>query len=264
MFVDNDFRDMLSKVKTGCRLTIISDSCHSGGLIEAVKEQIGDSHVDPPKSGIANFLGSIVTSLLGACGISNSQRERGSGQESFTREVELEDGETIDMKTRYLPLDSYMSLLAEQTGQTDIKYGNIRPALVKFFGEDSSPSMTLANSMKINGHRGWLGMIRSKSGVNSGGAAGSGVPSLYLDKGVLLSGCQTDERSEDVYVTRTRKAYGAFSDTIQTILSERRKDKKITNKKIVMKARAMLKRNGYSQQPGLYCHDRYVNEPFIC
>ncbi|VVA91536.1 unnamed protein product [Arabis nemorensis] len=263
LITDNDFRDMLSEVKTGCRLTIISDSCHSGGLIEAVKEQIGDSHVNPPKSGIANFFSSIVMRLLGACGMSSSRIERGSGQESFTKKIELEDGEIIEAKKRYLPLDSYVTLLAEQTGQTNIKYRDIRPTLVKFFGEDSSPSMTLANSTKRNGHRGLVSMLRSIGEVNSDGA-GTGAQSLYMDKAVMLSGCQTDEKSEDVYVTRTRKAYGAFSDTIQKILSERRKDKKISNKKIVLKARDILKRQGYSQEPGLYCHDRYVNEPFIC
>ena len=40
---DDDFRAIVSKVHPGCRLTIISDSCHSGGLIENAEEQIGDS-----------------------------------------------------------------------------------------------------------------------------------------------------------------------------------------------------------------------------
>lgn len=259
--IDHEFREMVAKVKNGCQLTIISDSCHSGGLIEEVKEQIGESHVKPieephekpPKLWIAKFLLSIVMNLLASCGISRSQRDRGGGQESFfTGEIEMENDETVDIKTRYLPFHSYISLLKHQTGQTDIESGRIRQTLAKLFGEDSSPS---------SGYRGLsdhdLGMCDVMTGD-------SGAPKVFADNGILLSGCQTDERSEDVYVTRTGKAYGAFSDAIQTILSETRKEKKITNQKLVMKAREYLKRRSFSQRPGLYCHDRYVKKPFIC
>ncbi|CAH8321368.1 unnamed protein product [Eruca vesicaria subsp. sativa] len=264
LIMDDEFRDMVAEVKKGCLLTIISDSCHSGGLIEEVKEQIGESHVNKPKSKIVNFLVSIVRTMLTTCGISNDhQRESsGGGQDSFTREIELEDGETVDMKTRYLPLDSYISLLKEQTGQTDIKYGKIRETLVKVFGQDSSPNVILSNSMKRNGDRGILGIFISKREVNNTDGAVSEVKSKVPSNGILLSGCQTDQRSEDVFVTRTGKAYGAFSDAIQTILSETRKE--ITNKEMVLRAREILKRQRFSQRPGLYCHDRYVNKPFIC
>lgn len=147
----NEFRDMVAEVKEGCLLTIISASCHSGGLIEETKEQMGESHVNKPKSGVLNFLASIVRSFPTTCGISNDpHRESGGGHDSFTRETELEDGETVDMKTRYLPLDSYVSLLKEQTGQTDINHGKTRETLVKVFGEDSSLNVMLSNSMKRN------------------------------------------------------------------------------------------------------------------
>lgn len=266
MFVDHDFREMVSHVKEGCQLTIISDSCHSGGLIEEVKEQIGESHVKPinevkeqideshvkpPKLGIASYLLSIVMNLLAACGISKSQRDRGGGQKSFSGEIELaSDYETFDIKTRYLPFESYVSLLKQQTGQTNIESRRIRQTLLKLFGEDSSPI-----------HQRGLSDLGNFD-VNAGD---SGAPGSIADKGILLSGCQTDQRSEDVYVTRTGKAYGAFSDAIQTILSTPRKEKKkITNKEVVSEARVLLKKRGFSQRPGLYCHDRYVNKPFIC
>ncbi|KAF3496203.1 hypothetical protein DY000_02057564 [Brassica cretica] len=227
------------------------------------KEQIGESYVNKPKSRIVTFLVSIVRSLLTTCGISSNDSQRGSGggHDSFTRESKLEDGETVDMKTRYLPLDSYISLLKEQTGQTDIKCGKIRQTLVKVFGEDSSPHVMLSNSMKRNAHRGLLGMFIGKREVNTDGA-GSELKSKHPNNGILLSGCQTDQRSEDVYVTRTGKAYGAFSDAIQTILSGTRQE--ITNKEMVLRAREILKKQKFGQRPGLYCHDRYVNIPFIC
>ncbi|CAN7063930.1 unnamed protein product [Brassica oleracea var. botrytis] len=150
------------------------------------------------------------------------------------------------MKTRYLPLDSYISLLKEQTGQTDIKCGKIRQTLVKVFGEDSSPHVMLSNSMKRNAHRGLLGMFIGKREVNTDGA-GSELKSKHPNNGILLSGCQTDQRSEDVYVTRTGKAYGAFSDAIQTILSGTRQE--ITNKEMVLRAREILKKQKFGQRP---------------
>ncbi|KAJ3708231.1 hypothetical protein LUZ61_011936 [Rhynchospora tenuis] len=42
---DVDFRQMVDQLPSGTTLTIISDSCHSGGLINHEKEQIGSSTV---------------------------------------------------------------------------------------------------------------------------------------------------------------------------------------------------------------------------
>jgi hypothetical protein len=44
-YADVDFRQMVDKLPSGTSLTIISDSCHSGGLIDNEKEQIGPSTV---------------------------------------------------------------------------------------------------------------------------------------------------------------------------------------------------------------------------
>jgi hypothetical protein len=46
LITDDDFRDFVDQVPQGCRITIVSDSCHSGGLIDEAKEQIGESHKD--------------------------------------------------------------------------------------------------------------------------------------------------------------------------------------------------------------------------
>ncbi|GER33847.1 metacaspase [Striga asiatica] len=43
LITDDDFRDLVDKVPQGCQITIVSDSCHSGGLINETKEQIGKS-----------------------------------------------------------------------------------------------------------------------------------------------------------------------------------------------------------------------------
>lgn len=41
--VDVDFRQLVNRIPKGASFTIISDSCHSGGLIDKEKEQIGPS-----------------------------------------------------------------------------------------------------------------------------------------------------------------------------------------------------------------------------
>ena len=42
---DDDFRDLVNKIPPGATFTFISDSCHSGGLIDEEKVQIGDAPV---------------------------------------------------------------------------------------------------------------------------------------------------------------------------------------------------------------------------
>ncbi|CAN1259791.1 AMC9 [Linum perenne] len=43
LITDADFRQLVNKLPKGTTFTIISDSCHSGGLIDKEKEQIGPS-----------------------------------------------------------------------------------------------------------------------------------------------------------------------------------------------------------------------------
>lgn len=50
---DDDFRDLVNKIPPGATFTFISDSCHSGGLIDEEKVQIGDA----PGSGVSLLSG---------------------------------------------------------------------------------------------------------------------------------------------------------------------------------------------------------------
>ncbi|MQM00562.1 hypothetical protein Taro_033298 [Colocasia esculenta] len=47
LITDVDFRHLVNRLPEGASFTIISDSCHSGGLIDKEKEQIGPSSVLP-------------------------------------------------------------------------------------------------------------------------------------------------------------------------------------------------------------------------
>lgn len=50
LFSDDDIRETVSKVPKDCSFTFVPDSCHSGGLIDSAKEQIGESFKKKPKT----------------------------------------------------------------------------------------------------------------------------------------------------------------------------------------------------------------------
>lgn len=84
---DDDFRDLVEQFPEGCQITIISDSCHSGGLIDEAKEQIGESSnttkpnqetkVSSLELEMGNCLHSVFVKLLAFCGIGNFRKNRG-------------------------------------------------------------------------------------------------------------------------------------------------------------------------------------------
>ncbi len=83
------------------------------------------------------------------------------------------------------------------------------------------------------------------------------------DSGILISGCQTDQTSADASPSgNAAKAYGALSNAIQAIINE--SDGTVTNRELVLKARNMLKRQGFTQRPGLYCSDYHADASFVC
>ncbi|KAI3507802.1 hypothetical protein L1887_22797 [Cichorium endivia] len=56
--------DLVDQVPHGCRITIISDSRHSGGLIDEAKEQIGESYKNDPVEQEGSGLGFNLSSFL--------------------------------------------------------------------------------------------------------------------------------------------------------------------------------------------------------
>ncbi|OIV89830.1 hypothetical protein TanjilG_29765 [Lupinus angustifolius] len=77
------------------------------------------------------------------------------------------------------------------------------------------------------------------------------VDELPRGDGILLSRCQTDQTSADaIPAGNSAKAYGGFSNAIQSILEET--GGAVTNQELVLKARQKLKIAGFTQQPGLY------------
>uniref|UniRef100_A0A7N0TFS4 Peptidase C14 caspase domain-containing protein n=1 Tax=Kalanchoe fedtschenkoi TaxID=63787 RepID=A0A7N0TFS4_KALFE len=312
LITDDDFREFVDQVPEGCLLTIVSDSCHSGGLIDEAKEQIGES--TKPKDeedgnessggsrfGFRSFLHKTVEGALESRGIHVPSKFRyqgaGGGEEQEEDVADRGVDDTYEggdyVKSRSLPLSTFIEMLKQKTGKDDIDVGKLRPTLFDVFGDDASPKVN--KFMKVimdklqsgdgegGGFMGMVGklaqdflkqkldendeeyvkpaldtQIGSKQEVYAG-ASKRALP----DGGILISGCQTQQTSADASPPGdASRAYGALSNAIQTILAE--SDGSVTNQELVQKARKMLKKQGFTQQPGLYCSDHYVDSPFVC
>lgn len=288
--VDDEFRELVDKVPQRCRITIVSDSCHSGGLIDETKEQIGESTKQQSEdSSDSNF---SFRSFLKQT-VHDAFESRGSHSETdgdATREYNAHSY----IKNRSLPLSTLIDILKQKTGKDDIDVGKIRPTLFDVFGEDASPKVK--KFMKVlldklqsgegNEGGGFMSMVGSlaqeflkhkleqnddhyvKPALNTelhskyeayAGAKQGGLP----DNGILISGCQTDQTSADASPPGSKDgAYGALSNAIQSILEET--DGEISNRELVLRARKILIKQGFTQRPGLYCSDTHVDVPFIC
>ncbi|KAJ7949027.1 Metacaspase [Quillaja saponaria] len=302
LITDDDFREFVDKVPRGCRITIVSDSCHSGGLIDETKEQIGEStmHQDEVSGfGFKSFLRLTVGEVFGNREVhvpSGLHHHHKHEDEAEDRETEIADGEHGYLKSRSLPLSTLIDVLKQKTGKDNIDIGKLRPTLFDVFGKDATPKVK--KFMKVimeklqhgeggSGENGrFLGMVGSlaqqflkqkleendnqyaKPALETQVSckqevyAGSTKRSLP-DSGILISGCQTDQTSADASPPgKSHEAYGALSNAIQEIIMET--DGNITNKELVLKARKKLKRQGFTQRPGLYCSDQHVDASFVC
>ncbi|XP_047317572.1 metacaspase-4-like [Impatiens glandulifera] len=322
LITDDDFRDFVNKIPNGCYITMVSDSCHSGGLIDEAKEQIGEStkggggKQKPRESevhqssssggfGFRSFLHETVEDAIESRGFhvpSALRHNRGRHhEEEETNEGGLEsgfEGEWGYSKNKSLPISTLIEILKQKTGKDDIDVGKLRPTLFDIFGEDASPKVkkfmkVILNKLQSSGGGGggsggsFLGMVGSlaeefmkqkldenddnyakpamdtKVGSKQEVYAGSaGTNQSFPDRGVLISGCQTDQTSADASPSGNAKdAYGALSNAIQTILAE--SGGAVSHRDLVLKARKILKKQGFTQRPGLYCSDDLADAPFI-
>ncbi|KAH6557353.1 hypothetical protein KP509_1Z119700 [Ceratopteris richardii] len=318
LITDDDFREIVNKVPSGVTFTLISDSCHSGGLINNAKEQIGEStqaaggHPKVVKrggagfrEGLTGFLSEKIHGALEDRGIDlhKSGHPRGhrahlSQQDDHYQQVNY-DGEGY-VKSRALPLSTFVDILKQKTGKDDLDVGNIRPTLFDMFGQDSSSkvkkfvkvlfqTMHNENDGEGNDHHlhGFVSALAQQFmkhkldevqdtdeylkpaletplSENDRAYAGPGAAwRVFSDRGVLLSGCQSDQTSADANPSGDKNdAYGAMSNALQMVLAQN--DGPITNHELVSQMRKILKKQGFSQRPGLYCTDYNAKAVFIC
>lgn len=300
---DQDFTELVQKVPNGCLFTIVSDSCHSGGLLDKTKEQIGHStkqnksqnreREEPaPVIGFRSFLKETVRDVFESQGIHiphRGQRQSSHGDYGDEEPTEVESTADGHIKNRSLPLSTLIEMLKDKTGKDDIDVGSIRMTLFHLFGDDASPKIkkfmkVMLGKLQQGQHGGVVGVVgalaleflKAKLEGNAEEEMGALQPAMDQEvdsvqevyagttarvpsNGVLISGCQTDQTSADA-TTPKGVSYGALSNAIQAILAEHGT---VTNKELVLKARKMLSKQGYKQQPGLYCSDEHASVAFL-
>ncbi|KAK1367323.1 Metacaspase-4 [Heracleum sosnowskyi] len=267
LITDDDFKQLVDEVPRGCQITIVSDSCHSGGLVQDAEEQIGES-------------------------TKSSSEGQGQEEDFDDQEVDSGDGDRGYTKSRSLPVSTLIEILKQKTGKDDVDVGNLRPTLFDVFGDDASPKVKkfmkvildkLQSSDSGGGLMGLVGGLAQEflkqklndndesytkpameTKVDSKEEVYAGVSHKALPEGgVLISGCQTNQTSADASPSgNAAAAYGALSNAIQAIVEET--DGQVTNHDLVTKAREMLKKQGFTQRPGLYCSDHHVEANFVC
>ena len=252
----------MDKLPPGVKLTIVSDSCHSGGLIENTKEQIGESFQYSRE------------------GYKNDEDES-----AYTGNTE--DGsyskDDVKIKNKSLPLDILLDMLKQKSRKDDVRVGNIRTTLFDIFGEDSSSrvkkfvtSLMRGDSNEQEGD-GFMGLVGSQAtqSDNQSFEEEPNEDSSYVkqedselvrgsDMGILVSGCQTSQISCDINNGDDADSYGALSNAIQIVIGSAPPDEPITNRQLVTQVRELLAAQGFTQKPGLYCTDANADAPFIC
>jgi hypothetical protein len=195
------------------------------------------------------------------------------------------------VKSKEIPVDMLTQILSERTGHK-VDIGNIRTTLFDMFGDQASPTVKMFANLVLQqlqggDQGGWMGAVSSlatqflqdkldgqdpdqaASYLAPAQNAGDYRPRLQrrsqraVDVGILLSGCQSNETSADARPSQDpADAYGAFSNAIQTVLSQT--DGAISNRELILQVRRVLRSQGFKQHPCLYCSDENADGAFIC
>ncbi|XP_052206537.1 metacaspase-6-like isoform X2 [Diospyros lotus] len=291
LITDDDFRHFVNEVPKGCRITIVADSCHSGGLIAYAKEQIGEStkkqyaprEYSPQRHHHYQYFdqGSSSSSYQyfeqGSSSSRHHHRQDSSlghhhSQHLVNRESQAGYRYQRTFEYKYLSPSKFVKMLKRKTGKDDIYEGNLRQTLFDIFGEDVSPKIKLdvnALNMEVgeilngignlaqNFHK--LNLEDSSNLVTYARGTTNPTPPR---RGILISACQSDQSAaDDCGSGKPREAFGALSNVIQIIIDETKTE--VTNRTLVLKARQMLKKQGFTQRPGLYCSDYDADALFL-
>ncbi|KAG5583238.1 hypothetical protein H5410_053865 [Solanum commersonii] len=113
-----DIRKIVNRVPQGATFTILLDSCHSGGLIDKEKEQIGPSHHKPKNQELEKNSNSYVS-------VSNKSESTSKSYYS---------------NPKFIP---HETILEHLTSLTNINTSNIGTHMLQLFGNDASVMFSL-------------------------------------------------------------------------------------------------------------------------
>jgi len=271
LLLDDDLRNIVKEIPDDATFTFISDCCHSGGMLDHHEVQIKG-----PKDQKAVPQIDVAT-VLSAFGL----REKGVPAEN--------------VKNRSLPTDVLMSILGGKTGR-EVNTNNFRVTLESVFGKDVSSKVSEYVSMAQNLLSGKdpegkpIGCVTRLMAFFMPFLASAAQPAkpeepppefehvkpghkpppeeqLPDDIGVLVTGCQAHETSADACPGGDpKKAYGALSNAIQTVVRAHRKKNKnaeISNQDLVFSVRKLLSEGYYSQNPCLECSQKNAQRGFV-
>jgi len=165
LIVDDDLRAIVSAIPDGCRLTLVTDCCHSGSMLDHAEVAIEGSKDGNNTSSLLQESASLMSMLTGG-----------------TREVG-----GVDVKNRALPITDVASLLGQITGRS-VQPGNIRSTLGEFFGGDAG---RLALQYFLKSGKGTSGMSGGSGLAAMAGMMASSQgdrPSSSSGKGSALAG----------------------------------------------------------------------------
>jgi len=246
LIVDDDLRDIANTCKKGVNFTLLTDCCHSGGMLDHKEVMIEGDKKKDPDAVPPEFAGRELP-ISSVCQILSQQM-----------------GKTIEPR-------GVRGALSEKYGAAASKYA------VGMIENYSGQKMNNAQKKQIAG---FLTMCFSKLGVDGdqaggaqsggahggGGSSGGGAPqkiarpdSVADDVGILITGCQSHETSADVRAGGT--AYGALTKNIEKSLSQ---NPNANYYELVHMARDGLASGGFTQNPCLECSDENAKLPFIC
>ncbi|KAL2602968.1 hypothetical protein R1flu_017284 [Riccia fluitans] len=264
---DDSFRTLLSKLDPGVIFSFVSDSCHSGGLLDSAELQVGVGEKDE--------VGPETESTRAAVAMTSSQKT---------------------MNAKELPVSSLIEHLSEASGH-EVNVGTIRVTLYELFKADASPTVkvfvknmispleegipeeewgksynevgisalkelkkvwdekTINNDDYFHSARTVDGPLHFSGFANTKPAGQTLPPSTAI----LVSACESDQTAADVQ--SATGAYGALSNAVEIVV--RKYNGKVTNKKLVNDVRALMVQEELDQRPCLYCTDDKVNVNFV-
>eukprot|EP00803_Ostreobium_quekettii_P009985 evm.model.scf_4042.2 EVM.evm.TU.scf_4042.2 scf_4042:4871-9058(-) len=226
MIIDDDMREILGPLDPGCKFTMISDCCHSGGMLD---------HEEVVISGDAD----------------DDTEAYGDPQQA--REINLADVGDFDAKNRAIDANMLTNLLTQTVAQQglDLVEKKARNMLASLFGMDSSNAASAYKSTP------------SASYSRAGQKPEDGK--IDPNKGILITGCQSTETSADV-TGNEGNCFGALSHTFQNVVRRHHQNhpgEPITYRQATLKVRKLLNSSGFSQNPCLECSDANADSNFI-
>lgn len=174
LIVDDDLRAIVSSIPDGCRLTLVTDCCHSGSMLDHSEVAIEGDKDGNSNTSLLEESASLMSLLTGG-----------------TREVG-----GVDVKNRSLPITDVASLLGQITGRS-VQPGNIRSTLGEFFGGDAG-RLALQYFLKSgkggsgtsggSGLAAMAGMLAASQGGGQSSSSGGGSSGLAGLASSLLGG----------------------------------------------------------------------------